>query len=94
MTSPYVSIVCITYNQELYISQCLDGFFMQKTKFDFEILIHDDASTDKTADIIKSYEKKYPGIIRPIYQSENQYSKGVNPGTYIFDGKGQIYCRM
>lgn len=84
MTTPYVSIVCITYNHELYIRQCLDGFFMQKTNFEFEVLIHDDASTDKTADIIRSYEKKYPGIIRPIYQSENQYSKGINPGTFLY----------
>ena len=71
MTTPLVSIVCITYNHENYIKQCLDGFFMQKTNFDFEILIHDDASTDKTADIIRLYEKKYPGIIKPIYQLEN-----------------------
>ena len=84
MTTPLVSIVCITYNHEKYIKQCLDGFFMQKTNFDFEILIHDDASTDKTADIIRLYEKKYPGIIKPIYQLENQYSKGVNPGNLLY----------
>lgn len=84
MTTPLVSIVCITYNHEKYIKQCLDGFFMQKTNFDFEILIHDDASTDKTADIIRLYEKKYPGIIKPIYQLENQYSKGVKPGNLLY----------
>jgi len=50
---------------------------MQKTGFDFEVLIHDDASTDGTSDIIREYEKKYPNIIKPIYQKENQYSKGV-----------------
>lgn len=71
-----VSICCITYNHEPYIVQTLDGFLMQKTSFPFEILIHDDASTDRTADIIREYEKKFPNLIKPIYQKENQYSKG------------------
>ena len=74
---PLVSISCFTFNHEPYIRQCLDGFIMQKTNFTFEVLIHDDASTDRTANIIREYESKYPGIIKPIYQTENQYSKGV-----------------
>ena len=74
---PMVSICCATYNHVLFIRQCLDGFVMQKTKFPIEILIHDDASTDGTQDIIREYEAKYPNIIKPIYQKENQYSKGV-----------------
>ena len=73
---PLVSICCITYNHEPYIVQTLDGFLMQKTSFPFEILIHDDASTDRTADIIREYEKKFQNLIKPIYQKENQYSKG------------------
>lgn len=73
---PLVSISCITYNHEPYIAQTLDGFLMQKTDFPFEVLIHDDASTDRTADIIREYEKKFPNLIKPIYQKENQYSKG------------------
>lgn len=73
---PLVSISCITYNHEPYIAQALNGFLMQKTSFPFEILIHDDASTDRTADIIREYEKKFPNLIKPIYQKENQYSKG------------------
>lgn len=72
-----VSVCCITYNHEPYIRQCLDGFMMQKTTFPFEVLIHDDASTDGTADIIREYEIKYPDIVKPIYQKENQYSKGI-----------------
>lgn len=76
-SKPLVSIDCITYNHEAYISQALDGFLMQKTEFPFEILIHDDLSTDRTADIIREYEKKYPMIIKPIYQTVNQFSKGV-----------------
>lgn len=77
MNFPLVSISCITYNQESYIRQCLDSFLNQQTNFSFEVLIHDDASTDGTADIIREYEKKYSHIIKPIYQAENQYSKGI-----------------
>ena len=72
-----VSIVCNTFNHEKYIKDALDGFLIQKTNFEYEVLIHDDASTDHTADIIREYEKKYPEIIKPIYQVENQYSKGI-----------------
>lgn len=71
-----VSICCITYNHEKYIRQALDSFLMQKTNFKYEIIIHDDASTDNTANIIREYEEKYPDIIKPIYEEENQYSKG------------------
>lgn len=74
-TQPMVSIRCITYNQEQYIAQALDSFLKQETSFPFEIDIHDDASTDKTADIIREYETKYPEIIKPVYESENMYSK-------------------
>ena len=74
---PVVSICCATYNHVHFIRQCLDGFVMQKTKFPFEVLIHDDASMDGTQDVIREYEAKYPDIIKPIYQKENQYSKGV-----------------
>lgn len=72
-----VSIICNTYNHEKYIVQALDSFLMQNVNFKYEILIHDDASTDKTADIIREYEKKYPGIIKPIYQTENKYSQRI-----------------
>ncbi|TWV15118.1 glycosyltransferase [Bacteroidaceae bacterium HV4-6-C5C] len=84
MPKPLVAIICTTYNHKSYIRQCLDGFMMQKTDFAFEVLIHDDASTDGTVDIIREYEKKYPNIIKPIYQKENQYSKGIDVSIYIF----------
>lgn len=71
-----VSIDCITYNQEKYIAQAIESFLMQETDFAFEILIHDDCSTDNTVPIVKAYEKKYPNIIKVIYEKENQYSKG------------------
>lgn len=70
-----VSIRCCTYNHAPYIRQCLDGFVMQKTNFKFEAIVHDDASTDGTADIVREYATKYPDIIKPILETENQYSK-------------------
>ena len=56
LKTPLVSIICLTYNQAQYIRKTLEGFVMQKTNFPIEILIHDDASTDETADIIREYE--------------------------------------
>lgn len=70
-----VSIQCLVYNHEPYLRQCLDGFVMQKTNFKFEAIVHDDCSTDNSASIIREYAEKYPEIIKPIYESENQYSK-------------------
>lgn len=70
-----VSIWCLAYNHERYIRQCLNGIVMQKTNFRFEAIVHDDASTDGTASIIKEYAEKYPNIIKPIFEKENQYSK-------------------
>ena len=73
-----VSVLCEVYNQATYIRSCLNGIVLQKTDFPFEVLVHDDASTDGTADIIREYERNYPGIIVGIYEKENQYSKGIN----------------
>lgn len=71
-----VSVVCTVYNHEPYLEDAITSFLMQETDFGFEIIIHDDASTDASAEIIKSYQAKYPRIIKPILQTENQYSKG------------------
>lgn len=72
---PLVSIKCLVYNHEPYLRQCLDGFVMQKTNFAYEVIVHDDASTDNSANIIKEYAKKYPNIIKPIFESHNQFSE-------------------
>lgn len=72
-----VSVVCMTYNHEKYIAETIESFLMQQTDFEYEILIHDDASTDRTQEIIRQYEKKFPDIIKPIYQTENQFSQNV-----------------
>ncbi len=72
---PVVSICCITYNHAAFIGQTLEGFVSQVTDFPFEAIVHDDASTDGTADIIRDYAERYPAIIKPIFQTENQYRK-------------------
>ncbi len=72
-----VSIWCLTYNHEKYIRKALDGFVSQKTKYRFEVIIHDDASNDNTIKIIEEYKKQYPEIIKPIYEDKNLYSQGI-----------------
>lgn len=79
-----VSVLCATYNHESFIADAITGFLMQETDFAFEVIIHDDASTDGTANIVREYQAKYPNIIKPIYQTENQYSKGkFKPTLYM-----------
>lgn len=96
MTSPLVSIRCTVYNHEPYLRQCLDGFVMQKTNFAFHAIVHDDASTDGSAAIIREYAEKYPDIIKPIYETENQYSKRDGSLARIMDahthGKYAAVC--
>ena len=76
-----VTVYCMAYNHEKYIRSALEGFVRQKTNFDYEVIVHDDASTDNTASIIREFAEQYPQIIKPIIQTENQYSKG----TRVFD---------
>jgi glycosyltransferase involved in cell wall biosynthesis len=76
MENPLVSVLCITYNHENYIRQALDSFLMQETDFPYEIIVHDDASTDGTPEIIREYLRRYPAKLKVILQTENQMSKG------------------
>lgn len=82
---PLVSIHCTVFNHESYLSQCLEGFVAQKTNFVFEAIIHDDVSTDGSVAIIRKYAEKYPSIIKPIYETENQYSKNDGSLERIMD---------
>lgn len=91
-----VSVYCLAYNHEKYIKDTLEGFVSQKTYFKYEVIVHDDASTDRTKEIIEEYRVKYPEIIKTIYQTDNQYSKGVNISRDIlfplFSGKYITIC--
>lgn len=101
MSQPLVSILCATYNQKDYIAQTIEGFLIQETSFPVEIIIHDDASTDGTADIVRKYEAEHPDLIKGIYQIENQYSKRIAiwdkfiypmaKGKYIAECEGDDY---
>lgn len=72
----YISCVCITYNQELYIKDAIESFLAQETEYRFEIIIHDDVSTDCTRNILSEYKAKYPSIIKLVLQEQNQYALG------------------
>jgi glycosyltransferase involved in cell wall biosynthesis len=100
MPKPLLSICCVTYNHENYIRECLNGFVTQKTTFHFEILVHEDASTDNTAQIVKEYESKFPHLFRCVYQTENQFAKQntlvnilfpMSQGKYIALCEGDDY---
>lgn len=80
-----VAIHCLVYNHEPYLRDCFEGFVMQQTDFPFVAIVHDDASTDRSADIIREYAAKYPDIIHPIYETENQYSKKDGSLTKIMN---------
>lgn len=98
---PLVSIICTSYNHEAFLRQCLDGFIMQNTNFHYEVIIHDDASTDLSQTIIREYCLRYPDVFVPIFQTENQYSQGVRigpaymyplaKGKYIAECEGDDY---
>lgn len=93
---PLVTIRCLVYNHEPFVKECLEGFVKQKTNFSFEAIIHDDASTDNSASIISEYANKYPEIIKPIIETENQYSKHDGSLRQIMDnatrGRYIAYC--
>ena len=73
-STPLVTVVCISYNQGPYIRDALEGFLKQQTNFGVEVIVHDDASTDGTADIIREYAGKYPELFRTVLRKENIYS--------------------
>lgn len=100
MAMPLVSVYCMTYNHEKTIAQTIESIVQQKTDFAFELIVHDDASTDNTAAIVCEYAQKYPDIVRPIFQTENQFRNcnlirafmhPVSQGKYIAICEGDDY---
>ncbi len=88
-TVPVVSVLCFTYNHVNFIRDAIEGFLMQETTFPLEIVIHDDASTDGTAEIVKEYAEKYPQVFRTILQKKNLFSSGNLPSG---GEMAQRYC--
>lgn len=82
LNSPLVSILCDAFKHEAYLRDALEGFLSQITTFPFEIIVHEDASPDGTPAVLKEFESKYPLLIKPIYQTENQYSKISTRGIW------------
>lgn len=76
LSIPMVSVLCTAYNHEVYIEKSLQGMLNQKSAFAYEIIVHEDASTDSTRQIIEKYWQQFPDKIKPIFQQENQFSKG------------------
>ena len=76
MSEIKVSVLCVTYNHAKFIRRALEGIVSQQTDFAFEAIVHDDASTDGTADIVREFAERFPGIVVPIFQTENQYTRG------------------
>lgn len=68
---PLVSICCITYNHENYISDAIESFLLQKTIFPFEIIVGEDCSIDNTREIVEKYKNKYPNLIKVIVSNTN-----------------------
>ena len=75
---PVVSVQMITYNHEPYIRQAIEGVMMQKTDFEFELVIGEDCSQDKTREICFEYQKRYPDKIRVLWWHENVSKLGGN----------------
>lgn len=77
-TDILLTVLCTTFNHEAYVADALRGFVEQEADFRFKVLVHDDASSDGTVNIIKEYVLAYPKLFDTIFQTENQYSKGVD----------------
>lgn len=88
MIDPVVSICCITYNHEPFIANAIEGFLMQKTVYPYEIIIGDDYSTDKTREIIESYAKHHPELIK-IITSDRNVGVIANENRVLTEAKGK-----
>lgn len=72
-----VTVICLSYNHENTIAECLNSILSQDFPYPFEVIVNDDCSTDGSREIINLYASKYPRIIKPVFQNTNQYSKGA-----------------
>ena len=80
-----ITVIVMTYNQKDYIRESLDSILRQKINVDFNILIHDDCSSDGTSEIIDEYKKQYPDKIEVIHQKDRTYPVvGFNGMLYTY----------
>jgi glycosyltransferase involved in cell wall biosynthesis len=66
-----VSICCLVYNHGLFLDACISGFLSQECNFDFEIVVGEDCSTDKSREILLGYSQRYPNKFNLILNEEN-----------------------
>lgn len=72
-----VTVYCLAFNHEQYIGKTLQGFLEQEVSIPFHVIVHDDASTDGTRQVIQEYVSRRPELFTVILQEENQYSKKI-----------------
>lgn len=66
-----ISIVMLAYNHERFIAKALKSVLMQETEYEYELIVGEDCSSDRTREIIKEYEKKFKGKMVPLYRKKN-----------------------
>ncbi|WP_153061586.1 glycosyltransferase family 2 protein [Metasolibacillus fluoroglycofenilyticus] len=88
-----VSVILLTYNHEKYISQAIESILIQKTNFDFEILIGDDCSTDRTFEVLSEYQKEYPEKIK-IFRRESNGGATANYYKLLKESKGEFIAPL
>ena len=81
--SPLVSVHTATYNHEKTIAETIESIITQQTDFPYELVIKEDKSTDRTREIVRDYQRRYPEKIRLFLAHENLYSRGIKPGMYV-----------
>ena len=88
-----ISVICVTYNHEKYIEEALNSILMQETELEYEILVGEDCSTDKTRDILKKFEEKYPDKFRMYFRDVNL---GATKNEYelFMDAKGKYIAAL
>lgn len=91
---PLLSVFCWAYNDEPYIDRCIEEILTQITDFPIEIIIHDDASKDRTTEIIIKYSLKYPGLFKNILNSDNMWSQGINVAIPLFTNPTGRYVAL
>ncbi len=91
------SVLIVTYNHEKFIARALDSALMQETDFDYEIVIGEDCSTDRTREIVLEYRNRYPDRIKLLLNETNLGARnyintcGACSGKYIANLDGDDF---